>query len=157
MFDVGGSRDFTSSDIRVRKWTLWDKRFNVKGRKYHILEHFVCSSWQLFLNNWAASSEFGSSSIPSWEILSAHAQPLRDARDLAFCLEVPLYSLLVWASSGGSGETVRMRRLAWTFAARMGDIPNSLDAAQLKGSCKNLKFENSYKCKNFHKRENSLR
>ena len=41
--------------------------------------------------------------------------------DLAFCLKVPLDSLLVWASSGGSGETARMRRLAWTFAARIGD------------------------------------
>ena len=28
-------------------------------------------------------------------------------------------SLLVWSSSGGSGETARMRRLAWTFAARI--------------------------------------
>ena len=36
-------------------------------------------------------------------------------------LKVPLGSLLVWASSGGSGETARMRRLAWTFAARKGD------------------------------------
>ena len=36
-------------------------------------------------------------------------------------LKVPLDSLLVWASSGGSDETARMRRLAWTFAARIGD------------------------------------
>ena len=69
----------------------------------------------------AASSEFVSSSIPSWRILTAHAQPFRGARDLASCLKVPLDSLLVWASSGGSGETARMRRLAWTFAARIGD------------------------------------
>ena len=62
-----------------------------------------------------------SSSIPSWQILTAHAQPFRGARDLAFCLKVPLDSLLVWASSEGSGETARMRRLAWTFAARIGD------------------------------------
>ena len=62
-----------------------------------------------------------SSSIPSLQILIAHAQPFRGARDLAFCLKVPLYSLLVWASSGGSGETARMRRLAWTFAARISD------------------------------------
>ena len=62
-----------------------------------------------------------SSSIPSWQILTAHAQPFRGARDLAFRLKVPLDSLLVWASSGGSGETARMRRLAWTFAARIGD------------------------------------
>ena len=52
---------------------------------------------------------------------TAHAQPFRGARDLAFCLKVPLDSLLVWASSEGSSETVRMRRLAWTFAARICD------------------------------------
>ena len=69
---------------------------------------------------WAPSSEFVSSSIPSWQILTAHAQPFRGARDLAFCLKVLLNSLLVWASSGGSGETARMRRLAWTFAVRIG-------------------------------------
>ena len=42
-------------------------------------------------------------------------------RGQVFCLKVPLDSLLVWASSEGSGETARMRRLAWTFAARIGD------------------------------------
>ena len=69
---------------------------------------------------WAPSSEFVSSSVPSWQILTAHAQPFRGARDLAFCLKVPLDSLLVWASSKGSGETARMRRLAWTFAVCIG-------------------------------------
>ena len=70
---------------------------------------------------WAPSSEFVSSSIPSWQTLTAHAQPFRVARYLAFSLKVPLDSLLVWASSEGSGETARMRRLTWTFAARIGD------------------------------------
>ena len=70
---------------------------------------------------WAPSSEFVSSSIPSWQISTAHAQPFRGARDLAFCLKVPLDSLLVWASSEGFGEPARMRRLAWTIAARIGD------------------------------------
>ena len=69
----------------------------------------------------APSSEFVSSSIPSWQVLTAHALPFRGARDLAFCLKVPLDSLLVWARSEGSGETARMRRLAWTFAARICD------------------------------------
>ena len=46
---------------------------------------------------------------------------IQRGRDLAFCLKVPLDSLLVWASSRGSGETARMRRLAWTFAARISD------------------------------------
>ena len=75
----------------------------------------------LNLVKWAPSSEFVSSSIPSWQILTAHGQPFRGGRDLAFCLKVPLDSLLVRASSGGSGETARMRRLAWAFAARIGD------------------------------------
>ena len=70
---------------------------------------------------WARSSEFVSSSILSLQILTAHAQPFRGARDLAFCLKVPLDSLLVWVSSGGSGKTARMRRLAWTTAARISD------------------------------------
>ena len=68
-----------------------------------------------------ASSEFVCSSIPSWQILTAHTQPFRGARDLAFCLKVPLEPLLEWASSRGSGETARMRRLAWTFPARIGN------------------------------------
>ena len=75
----------------------------------------------LNFSNEPPSSEFVSSSIPSLQILTAHAEPFRGARDLAFCLKVPLDSLLVWASSEGSGETARMRRLAWTFAARIGD------------------------------------
>ena len=71
-------------------------------------------------NMWTPSSEFVFSSIPSWQILTAQAKPSRGARDLAFCLKVPLDSLLVRASSEGSGETARMRRLAWTFTAPIG-------------------------------------
>ena len=78
-------------------------------------------SWQGSFTMWAPSSEFVSSSIPSWQILTGHAQPFRGTRDLALCLKVPLESLLVWASSKGSGETAWMHRLAWTFAARIGD------------------------------------
>ena len=87
----------------------------------HTQQEFSC--WlSLYWNIiWALSSEFVSSSIPSWQISTVHVQPFRGARDLAFCLNVPLDSLLVWASSEGSGETARMRRLAWTFAARIGD------------------------------------
>ena len=81
----------------------------------------ILINWISSLIIWAPSSEFVSLSIPSWQIVTAHAQPFRGAKDLAFCLKVPLDSLLVWASSGGSGETARMHRLAWTFAARIGD------------------------------------
>ena len=81
----------------------------------------VASASPLRMVIWAPSSELVSSSISSSQILTAHAQPFRGARDLAFCLKVPLDSLLIWTGSGGSGETARMRRLAWTFAARICD------------------------------------
>ena len=88
----------------------------------HNRKCYICAFYDgIFTISWAPSSEIVSSSIALWQILTAHAQPLRRVRDLAFCLEVPLDSLLVWASSEGSGETVRMRMLAWTFAARIGD------------------------------------
>ena len=108
------------------------KHFDTKTRFYYtqwktswcnmvlskVIKVVLMGQWKL---NWAPASEFVSSSIPSWQILTAHAQPFRGTRDLAFCPKFPLDSLLVWASSGGSGETARMRRLAWTFAARIGD------------------------------------
>ena len=88
------------------------------------------------------SSEFVSSSIPSWQILTAHAQPFRGARDLFFCLKVPLDSLLVWASSGGSGKTASMRRLAWTFAARICD---KYQIRLTRPKCKLLELQNCLK------------
>ena len=92
------------------------------NRSGAVFNYFCSKIYKLVAGKikWALSSEFVSSSIPSWQILTAHAQPFRGARDLAFCLKVPLDSLLIWASSQGSGETARMRRLAWTFAARIG-------------------------------------
>ena len=92
-------------------WLLFVLWFNVSVNNYGHVETI----------SWAPSSEFVSSSILSWQMLTPHAQPFRGASDLVFCLKVPLDSLPVWASSGGSGETARMRRLAWTFAARIGD------------------------------------
>ena len=100
--------DFLCSQALFMLKNFVGSRTNLKGRIHLIVI-------------WAAPSEFVSSSIPSWQTLTAHAQPFRGARDLAFCLKVPLDSLFVWASSEGSGETARMRRLAWTFAARIGD------------------------------------
>ena len=96
----------------VESWQWADKQWQWWQTTTEALERSVI--------NWAPSREFVSSSIPSWQILTAHAQPFSGARDLAFCLKVPLDSLLVWASNEGSGETARMRRLAWTFAARIG-------------------------------------
>ena len=74
---------------------------------------FVVGIWHKtrFRMTWplcGTSSELVSSSIPFWQILTAHTQPFRGARDLAFCLKVPLDSLLVWVSSEGSGQTAQM-------------------------------------------------
>ena len=114
------------------KPTQWSKTMKDKKEKSGCLEWMLRNLPSYGLTSskehqtkstdkWAPSSEFVSSSIPSWQNLTAHAQPFREARDPAFCLKVPLDSLLVWASSEGSGETARMRKLAWTFAARIGD------------------------------------
>ena len=113
-----GGSNTTTEKVTICK--QWDTGQNVTFHRTFrdIVRTAVC--WQTTIIR-AASSEFVSSSIPSWKILTAHAQPFRAARDLAFCLKVPLDSLLVWASSEGSAETARMRRLAWTFAARIGD------------------------------------
>ena len=105
-----------------RLWSDWaDAEADPSLRWAHIILLVFVIRGSFITIKWAPSSEFVSSSIPSWQILTAHVQPFRRARDLAFCLKVPLDSLLVWASCGGSGETARMRRLAWTFAARIGD------------------------------------
>ena len=109
--------------VKLRSWTnfritsLWRLDTTDLLLSLCIQTHY-CYCFTII--TWAASSELVSSSIPSWQILTVHAQPFRGARDLIFCLKVPLDSLLVWASSEGSGETARMRRLAWTFAARTG-------------------------------------
>ena len=127
------------SKVKVIHWP-WSKslRFNIfkffsSGTSdftypQHLCERYRTNSPLVFTLcfyivgvNRAPSSQFVSSSIPSWQILTEHAQSFKGVRDLAFCLKVPLDSLLVWASSEGSGETARMRRLAWTFAARIGD------------------------------------
>ena len=92
------------SDLEFCQYTFLP-RYNI-----HIVNICLLSPTCMLTNYsiWAPSSEFVSSSIPSWQILTAHAQPFREARDLAFCLKVPLDSLLVWASSEGSGETARI-------------------------------------------------
>ena len=86
-----------------------------------VSKHFIYNGWQHLAHNynnfsnvrifriltvdvsatlWAPSSKIVSLSISSWQILTAHAQPFRGTRDLAFC---PRDSLLVWATSRGSG------------------------------------------------------
>ena len=117
-FSTAGTANFVSWEILLLQKSfvmIWRVNGLFDFRCYINKDAIKC------ICNWAPPSEFVSSSIPSWQTLTAHAQPFRGARDLAFCLKVPLDSLLVWASSEGSGETARMRRLAWTFAARIGD------------------------------------
>ena len=48
-------------------------------------------------------------------------QPSSGARYLIFGRTLPLHPYLMCANSEGSGETARMRRLAWAFAGRLCD------------------------------------
>ena len=52
---------------------------------------------------------------------NAHAQSSNRARSLIFCRTLCLLSCFMWVNSEGSGETARMRRLAWAFAGRLCD------------------------------------
>ena len=119
---------FTATSVETMAATDADATANALGNSAYTFSGNT-NVELLWMNNWAPSSEFVSSSIPSWQILTAHAQPFRGARDLAFCLNVPLDSLLVWASSEGSGEPVRRRY-----------VPNSLDAVQLSLVTRKLVF-----------------
>ena len=76
---------------------------------WHHVNRAICRPISYCSYIWAPSSGFVSSSIPSWQILTAHAQPFRRARDLAFCLKVPLDSLLVWASSADAQARLNLR------------------------------------------------
>ena len=52
---------------------------------------------------------------------NAHAQPSNGARCLIFGQTLRLLPYFMCANSEGSGETVRMWRLAWAFAGRLCD------------------------------------
>ena len=121
MYYLGSKQQRHWSDCaNVSSWHgSCDSTRQAESRK-NLTAYMYITTWFLCFK-WAPSSEFVSWSIPSWQTLTAHAQPFRGARDLSFWLKVPLDLLLVWASSGGSGETARLRRLAWTFAARIGN------------------------------------
>ena len=65
---------------------------------------------------YAASREKGSSDSPSNQHFSTHAQPLSQTTGLVLWLTFPLAQPPRWAIIIGSGETVRMCMLAWTFS-----------------------------------------
>ena len=70
--------------------------------------------------NWAASSEFVSSSILPWQILTALAQPFRGAR-IWHSVWRFLLTQCLYERAAEVLARLRMRRLAWTFAARICD------------------------------------
>ena len=57
---------------------------------------------------------------------NAHAQLSSGARCLIFGRTLCLLPYFMWANSEGSGETARMRRLAWAFAGRLCDKYHNL-------------------------------
>ena len=57
---------------------------------------------------------------------NAHAQPSSAARCLIFSRTLRLLPYSMCANSEGSGETARMRRLAWAFAGRLCDKYHNL-------------------------------
>ena len=76
--------------------------------------------WQL-RDNWAISWDYGTFRPPQTHSSNAHAQPSSGARCLIFGRTLHLLPYFMCANSAGSGETVRMRRLAWALAGRLCD------------------------------------
>ena len=81
---------------------------------------FICPVSKFKLCKWAASSEFVFEHSVMTNFNCACPAIHRD-QGSGFLSEGSSWLTIVWASSGGSGETARMPRLAWTFAARICD------------------------------------
>ena len=100
------SKTFQPGFVELLLWMIWltcpsfcflQLSYKGPGSPYGV--HLFVLLFNVPVNKWAPSSEFVSSNIPSWQILTAHAQPFRGARDLAFCLKIPLDSLLIWTAA----------------------------------------------------------
>ena len=81
-------------------------------------------NWQT--TKWVVSWDHGTFRLPLTHSSNAHAQPSSGARCLIFCWTLRLLPYLMYANSDGSGETARMRRLAWAFAGRLCDKYHNL-------------------------------
>ena len=72
---------------------------------------------------WASSWDYGTFRPPYTHFSYAHALP---SRCLIFGRTLCLLPYFMCANSEGSGETARMRRLAWAFAGRLCDKYHNL-------------------------------
>ena len=75
---------------------------------------------------WAISWGYGTFRPPSTHSSNAHAQPSSVARCLNIGRTLRLFPYFMCANSEGSGETARLRRLAWAFAGRLCDKYHNL-------------------------------
>ena len=80
----------------------------------------------IFIVNWAISWDYGTFRPPQTHSSYSHAQQSSGARCLIFGWAHRLLPYFMCANSEGSGETVRMRRLAWAFAGRLCDKYHNL-------------------------------
>ena len=105
----------------IQRFPCWN-HYNSGVNLYHLLCWFVSASFHFYIyvhvDRVKRICVFEHSVMTNFNCACPAIQ--RGQRS-GLCVKVTLDSLLVWASSEGSGETVRMRRLAWTFAARIGN------------------------------------
>ena len=76
--------------------------------------------------NQRISWDYGTFHPPKPHSSNAHVQPSSGYRCLIFGWTLRLLPYFMSANSEGSGETARMRRLAWAFAGRPCDKYHSL-------------------------------
>ena len=70
--------------------------------------------------------KFNNGAISWTHSSNAHVHPSSGAVCMIFGRTLRLFPYFMCANSDGSGETVRMRRLAWAFAGRLCDKYHNL-------------------------------
>ena len=72
-------------------------------------------------NKWANSWDYGTFRPPQTHSSNAHAQPSSGAKYPNFGRTLRLLPYFMCATSEGSSENARMRRIAWAFVGRLCD------------------------------------
>ena len=107
-------------DEPLDRWISWYSG-SVKQKK-----EMSKPRWSLMIFIWAISWDYGTFRPPQTHSSNAHAQPSSGARCLIFGRTLHLLPYFMCANSEDSGETARMRRLAWAFAGRLCDKYHNL-------------------------------
>ena len=102
------------------------------GRTYHIvgnlMSRLICTNKPIKVETICVSENeiLYLSHVRKCLIINAHGEVSSKARSLNFWQSLHVHLYFAYASNEGSGESARMRRLAWVFGARWCDTYRNL-------------------------------